>query len=1661
MDHRNGRGKKTQAKKKVTGKDAPVVVAHEQRMIEEEERLVRLTIELSLKEAADEEARRDVAEEADEVVPDTPFVAELKNCLFTFDPALLSLIDSSIEPPPANNSSTSLPQLYFQQLLPGGREKLFKEKLQVALLLASILGYPRIVSYLIERGADPSVKTMSGWTSMHWAASLGHVAVVRVLLAQIPIKNLMHEYKDKAEMTPLDVLAQELEQIPVKIPLEVLKVFGRWRNQHSSESSASASADASAFTAPMFKANQMEYLSDEAYEEYLKSSSELADSAHLDDDTEEAALAAEDAEAQRRDHPPSQLFAWGSSAVHLQGHGDMAPRSNPKRVASLESEDVIALSTSQFMSAAVTSDGKAYVWGLSDAMRLGTATSNAQETNPIQLPASSFDDQLVSSVSLSNYHGAFVTQDGVAYTFGRGREGQLGLGQSLADPSALSESHVPPTLSYLNKSSSTSSSLSDSAGKRADASKNPFGSQSTTSSSSSSDSYTAELKPAGGDPYAHALGRVKLGSRMKPSDPQFFVTQIACSDSHTAILTQAGGCWTFGNGSKGQLGHDNLKGEHSPRQVRAIADYRFRHVSVGPTHTVLATKTDLWFFGFNNPSPRRQAFAFGNPSRAVRLGLLPSFAITALASGPSHFLVLTREGDVFSWLQGIDKFPVPINVDMKQLEKTRQQYEASLAHSGFSIVHSGSSDKNPISLSGLASTDHKSGIDRERHHVVSISVVGSSNYLTTSDGLVFSFSNAQRRMAAFPRLPVQPRLRLFAPGRSHFLAAIDRPLPPRESTRPPVPPRLLPQHLQNIYEHQSFTDVEIECQGEIRRAHRFILSVSPVLASTFLSAQSSSASTISAQGNSAVAIIKLPESTPLVALDLLLSFIYYGQFLLPETYKDKDMRKVLCIKPQDKDALVALALEWDLPTIAELIQEGKAVANAHLVIQSSEEESSDSDVPVAINHRAWIRHLQNHLATHIANPVFADAILVVGTELHTPHQTHHAPSSPAKTKASSGGPPHNDTEIPIHRALVVERSEWLRMTLSMSSGWTESQSQKIAMSHLRPHSARAVLSYLYTDSLPNRDAPVSLESLQILTDLTATADELLLPELKLIVARRLSRALSPENVSSVLDVAETYGAEDLFECIIRWIASNVELLLRLGALPELTYHQMDLVEQVVLEERGVQPWRYFKTEIEEKVLKLATTALLGLAPSASHPEEAAPASSVTATEEVASEAEHAATSSSASSASSAASSAQNAPEEPKSNAYVPPNRRRAIQEEQRQTAELFSSPPSGKSSFAQIQLEQMQADSRVAAAAAAAVQKQKNMFTWASSSPGAGPAQPAIVNQVLTSKATSLWPELPMAAPAPAPVVEELPAQEASSAPAPASAASSLPVPAPKKNKVLKSPLRDPKQLTEKDAVFTAPKPASSTPEPANAKNSAKTSASTAPVAQTADSSRAKAAPKKSSAAEPQAPASAPQSAKMSASVAEYVPSGAKATNPAPAPANPKQGRGGKKSGGQQGEATAPASTQNQRQQHQQPKNKQKGQSNKNELGGAMKPSSTKPAPRTAQKAPALTADEELAIAISRSLAETSMTMEDIQREESVAQTHRGRGLKEIQEEERQLEEQRALEAYFAAKHAEQQAIKESQSAAPSEASAPSQAAPSNNRRPNPRNNNNKGSNAK
>jgi alpha-tubulin suppressor-like RCC1 family protein len=57
-----------------------------------------------------------------------------------------------------------------------------------------------------------------------------------------------------------------------------------------------------------------------------------------------------------------ELFSFGDGSHFQLGHGDSMPRQIPKKVKTLDGEDIAVLSSSDMHSAALTSNGKLYTW---------------------------------------------------------------------------------------------------------------------------------------------------------------------------------------------------------------------------------------------------------------------------------------------------------------------------------------------------------------------------------------------------------------------------------------------------------------------------------------------------------------------------------------------------------------------------------------------------------------------------------------------------------------------------------------------------------------------------------------------------------------------------------------------------------------------------------------------------------------------------------------------------------------------------------------------------------------------------------------------------------------------------------------------------------------------------------------------------------------------------------------------------------------------------------------------------------------------------------------------------------------------------------------------------------------------------------------------------
>lgn len=88
------------------------------------------------------------------------------------------------------------------------------------------------------------------------------------------------------------------------------------------------------------------------------------------------------------------------------------------------------------------------------------------------------------------------------------------------------------------------------------------------------------------------------------------VQEISCGKEHVVILNTSGSVFTFGNGSRGQLGHGAIDSQEKPKMVENLAGLKMVSVAAGGWHSVSISECgDIYCWGWNEsgqlglPSP--------------------------------------------------------------------------------------------------------------------------------------------------------------------------------------------------------------------------------------------------------------------------------------------------------------------------------------------------------------------------------------------------------------------------------------------------------------------------------------------------------------------------------------------------------------------------------------------------------------------------------------------------------------------------------------------------------------------------------------------------------------------------------------------------------------------------------------------------------------------------------------------------------------------------------------------------------------------------------------------------------------------------------------------------------------------------------------------------
>jgi len=93
------------------------------------------------------------------------------------------------------------------------------------------------------------------------------------------------------------------------------------------------------------------------------------------------------------------------------------------------------------------------------------------------------------------------------------------------------------------------------------------------------------------------------------------VSQVVCGKEHCMLLTEHGQVYTWGGGSRGQLGHGTLTGEDQPRLVMALDGVRITKIAAGGWHSAAISQShDLYMFGWNESGQLAQQTNLARPA---------------------------------------------------------------------------------------------------------------------------------------------------------------------------------------------------------------------------------------------------------------------------------------------------------------------------------------------------------------------------------------------------------------------------------------------------------------------------------------------------------------------------------------------------------------------------------------------------------------------------------------------------------------------------------------------------------------------------------------------------------------------------------------------------------------------------------------------------------------------------------------------------------------------------------------------------------------------------------------------------------------------------------------------------------------------------------------
>ncbi|XP_015417007.1 PREDICTED: probable E3 ubiquitin-protein ligase HERC6 [Myotis davidii] len=256
---------------------------------------------------------------------------------------------------------------------------------------------------------------------------------------------------------------------------------------------------------------------------------------------------------------------------------------NPEPIKALETLHVVFVSCGKEHSLAVCHKGRVFAWGAGSEGQLGIGEfkeiiftlTPMKEKGMYRIKVGTLQ------VSCGDHHSLALSEDGKAFSWGKNSHGQLGLGKdfpSQASPQRVrSLEGIPLAQVAAGGAHSFALSLSGTS----------FGWGSNSA---------GQLALSGKDIPVQSYKPLSVG-RLKSLD----VIYISCGYEHTAVLTQNGKVFTFGDNCFGQLGHSPTAKKSGPQEVERI-DGLVSQIDCGSFHTLAYVYTARRVVSFGHGS---------------------------------------------------------------------------------------------------------------------------------------------------------------------------------------------------------------------------------------------------------------------------------------------------------------------------------------------------------------------------------------------------------------------------------------------------------------------------------------------------------------------------------------------------------------------------------------------------------------------------------------------------------------------------------------------------------------------------------------------------------------------------------------------------------------------------------------------------------------------------------------------------------------------------------------------------------------------------------------------------------------------------------------------------------------------------------------------------